>query len=103
MWNVIRNPWFSQVIPRLNTPIKVYILPSKSLWLKPANFNPAEGLLRLLLVDVDGRTGHFTSYRRSKIGPVRGIEWYWGYKPNGAFGAALRLANAKPITGPHVG
>lgn len=42
------------------------------------------------------KTRYFASYR-GKL-----VEWYIGWKPSGSFGIALRKANAKPETGPHV-
>ena len=77
--------------------IAVLTFESLSLQTNASNWNPNGGWLRLRLIDAAGTRRFFVSYRG------RLIELYFGWKPSGSFGIALRKANAKPVTGPHVG
>jgi hypothetical protein len=82
-----------------NVPEKSIAVPpfeSLSLQTNATDWNPNGGWLRLRLIDAAGTRRFFVSYRG------RLIELYFGWKPSGSFGIALRKANAKPVTGPHV-
>jgi hypothetical protein len=66
-----------------------------SLQTNASDWNPIGGWLRLRLIDATGTRRFFVSYRG------RLLELYFGWKPSGSLGIALRKANAKPVTGPH--
>jgi hypothetical protein len=58
-----------------------------------SDWNPNRGWLRLCLIDADGTRRYFVSYRGHLI------ELYFGWKPSGSFGIALRKAQARLVTG----
>jgi hypothetical protein len=62
-----------------------------------SDWNPNGGWLRLRLIDADGTRRFFVSYRGHLI------ELYFGWKPSGSFGIALRKAQARLVTGKRIG
>jgi hypothetical protein len=91
---------FTPSLSATNAPEKsIAVLPIESLRLQTdvSDWNPNGAFLRLRLIDAAGTRRFFVSYRG------RLIELYFGWRPSGSFGIALRKANAKPVTGPHVG
>jgi hypothetical protein len=58
-----------------------------------SDWNPKGGWLRLCLIDADGTRRFFVSYRGHLI------ELYFGWKPSGSFGIALRKPQARLVTG----
>jgi hypothetical protein len=61
-----------------------------------SDWNPKGGWLRLCLIDADGTRRFFVSYRG------RLIELYFGWKPSGSFGIALRKAKARLVMGARI-
>jgi hypothetical protein len=77
--------------------IAPHILASTDRQPNTLDWNPQGGWLRLCLIDAAGTRRFFVSYRG------RLIEVYFGWKPSGSFGIALRKAQARLITGPRIG
>jgi hypothetical protein len=77
-------------------PTGIAVLSHQTLNLKTnaSDWNANGGWLRLCLIDSTGTRRFFVSYRG------RLIELYFGWKPSGSFGIALRKANFMPVTGP---
>ena len=89
--NVITPP--PRVINRPEKSIAALSRGSLNLETKASDWNVNGGWLRLRLTDATGTRRFFVSYRG------RLIELYFGWKPSGSFGMALRKANAIPVTG----
>jgi hypothetical protein len=90
---------FTPSLNETNAPEEsIAMLPFERLSLQSnaSDWNPNGGWLHLCLIDAAGTRRFFASYRG------RLLELYFGWKPSGSFGIALRRANAKPVTGPHL-